>query len=122
MNLQKRGTNRTAFEFAKLLYSLDPGSDPHGALLYLDFLAVRCGMNEWIVDMFHVFPELKIQTVRSDPEVGADPRVLPGWWYSRALAVRNIEEGKGDHVCSVPLELCVGTDGEIRSIKRARDC
>ena len=49
-DLQRRGCVRTAFEFARLLYALDPWTDPHGALLHLEFLAIKSGMEEWMLD------------------------------------------------------------------------
>lgn len=98
VNLQKRGTNRAAFEFAKLLFSLDPGEDPHGALLYLDYLAVRSGMNEWLIEMWDVWQKLVDEDPKSFSAARADIRVLPGWMWARALALRNIEEQAGDHV------------------------
>ncbi|KAF8318209.1 DUF654-domain-containing protein, partial [Clavulina sp. PMI_390] len=94
VNLQKRGTNRAAFEFARLLLSLDPGEDPHGALLYLDYLAVRSGMNQWLLDMWVVWEQLATEE-RFTPG-RADIRLLPGWSWARALAMRNVEDEKGD--------------------------
>lgn len=39
--LSRRGLHSTAVEVARLLYALDPEHDPRGALLYLDYLALR---------------------------------------------------------------------------------
>lgn len=99
VNLQKRGTNRTAFEFARLLLSLDPGSDPHGALLYLDYLAVRSGMSEWLVDMWDAWQTLYDEDPSAFTGPQVDVRILPGWLWARALALRTIEEQSGDTVC-----------------------
>jgi hypothetical protein len=98
VNLQKRGTNRTAFEFARLLLSLDPGSDPHGALLYLDYLAVRSGMSEWLVDMWDTWQTLYDEDPNSFTGSRVDIRILPGWLWARALALRTIEEQSGHTV------------------------
>ncbi|KAF8341438.1 transcriptional repressor TCF25-domain-containing protein [Cantharellus anzutake] len=65
IDLQRRGTIRTAFEFSRLLLSLDPIEDPHGALFHLDYLAMNV-------------------------------ELIPGWWWSRALAIWNLETSKGD--------------------------
>lgn len=102
VNLQKRGTNRTAFEFARLLYSLDPGEDPHGALLYLDYLAIRGGMHEWLLEMFNVINALEPAGNKPLPSARTDIRALPGWAWSRALALRHIEEQHHDHVRAPP--------------------
>ncbi len=39
--LSRRGLHTTAVEVARLLYALNPVHDPCGALLYLDYLALR---------------------------------------------------------------------------------
>ncbi|KAJ7174569.1 transcriptional repressor TCF25-domain-containing protein [Mycena filopes] len=91
-DLQRRGCVRTAFEFARLLLSLDPSNDPHGALLHLDFLAVKTGMGQWLLDMFDFY-----STRRSGPQTKdarADPSLLPGWSYARALALRTAGKAK----------------------------
>ncbi|KAJ7039442.1 transcriptional repressor TCF25-domain-containing protein [Mycena alexandri] len=91
-DLQRRGCVRTAFEFARLLLSLDPSNDPHGALLHLDFLAVKTGMEQWLLDMFDLYA-----TRRSGPrtkDARADPSLLPGWSYARALALRATGKAK----------------------------
>ncbi|KAF8173869.1 transcriptional repressor TCF25-domain-containing protein [Mycena galopus ATCC 62051] len=91
-DLQRRGCVRTAFEFARLLLSLDPANDPHGALLHLDFLAVKTGMGQWLLDMFDLY-----STRRSRPQTKdarADPSLLPGWSYARALVLRTAQKSK----------------------------
>jgi len=82
-DLQRRGCNRTAFEFSKLLYSLDPWSDPHGALLHLDSLAIKGSMHDWLLDLWDFF-----QRHSKDLESRLNVMALPGWWYARALALR----------------------------------
>lgn len=49
--LTRRGCWRTAFEFNKLLFSLDPVSDPLGALLSLDFHALSARDFEYVTKM-----------------------------------------------------------------------
>ncbi|PPQ68566.1 hypothetical protein CVT24_005578 [Panaeolus cyanescens] len=93
-DLQRRGCVRTAFEFAKLLYSLDPWEDPHGATLHLDFLSIKSGMSQWLLDMFEVFEARRGGNTTSDARL--DPTLLPGWTYAKALALRNIEENNKD--------------------------
>jgi hypothetical protein len=93
IDLQRRGVYRTAFEFAKLLLSLDPWSDPHGAYLHLDFLAIKSGMHSWLLSFSEMFSPLSPGL--EDPQTGyAIVRALPGWAYARALAFK--AEG-GDH-------------------------
>ncbi|KAK7053756.1 transcriptional repressor TCF25-domain-containing protein [Favolaschia claudopus] len=91
-DLQRRGCVRTAFEFARLLLSLDPFNDPHGALLHLDFLAVKTNMTQWLLDMFDLYATRRNTTQTKDARV--DPSLLPGWSYSRALALRSIGKFK----------------------------
>ncbi|CCL99007.1 uncharacterized protein FIBRA_01015 [Fibroporia radiculosa] len=93
-DLQRRGCVRAAFEFARLLYSLDPWTDPHGALLHLDYLAIKAGMSQWLLDMWDFFSS------KANDSSGFGGRlrvtVLPGWVYARALALFMREEAKGD--------------------------
>ncbi|KAF7305287.1 hypothetical protein HMN09_00779900 [Mycena chlorophos] len=85
-DLQRRGCVRTAFEFARLLLSLDPENDPHGALLHLDFLAVKTGMTDWLLELFELYAARRNSSFTKDARV--DPSLLPGWSYARALALR----------------------------------
>ena len=86
--LQRRGCVRTSFEFARLLYGLDPATDPHGALLHLDYLAVKAGMQQWLLDIWDAQSKFKDDEWKGRVHV----RALPGWAYSRALAMY-IKEG-----------------------------
>ncbi|KAI9249156.1 transcriptional repressor TCF25-domain-containing protein [Phascolomyces articulosus] len=49
--LTRRGCWRTAFEFCKLLLSLDPDSDPMGALLAIDSYALTAKEYSYVADM-----------------------------------------------------------------------
>ncbi|KAG6844434.1 hypothetical protein H0H87_006975 [Tephrocybe sp. NHM501043] len=91
-DLQRRGCTRTAFEFARLLYSLDPWADPHGALFHLDLLAIKGGMGEWVLGLFDYFESLRS---RNTWKGRLDPSVFPGMAYARALAMNIIEGGRG---------------------------
>ena len=53
-NLGQRGTWRTAYEWAKLLLSLDPEGDPYGILLMLDQLAIRSAQFQSFVDLYQI--------------------------------------------------------------------
>jgi len=50
-NLGQRGTWRTAYEWAKLILSLDPEGDPYCMVLLLDQLALRGGQSEHFLQM-----------------------------------------------------------------------
>ncbi|KAJ7124524.1 transcriptional repressor TCF25-domain-containing protein [Mycena epipterygia] len=91
-DLQRRGCVRTAFEFARLLLSLDPANDPHGALLHLDFLAVKTNMGQWLLEMFDLYSARRLGPQTKDAR--ADPSLLPGWSYARALALRTSGKSK----------------------------
>lgn len=95
-DLHRRGCTRTAFEFAKLLYSLDPWTDPHGSLLYLDGLGVKAGTHEWILDVWEYF-----ETNQDGLAGRLTPTVLPGWWYTRALAMKIREDATGSQASRV---------------------
>ncbi|KAL5530807.1 hypothetical protein ACEPAF_7065 [Sanghuangporus sanghuang] len=102
VDLQRRGCSRTAFEFARLLLALDPYIDPHGSLLFLDFLAIRSSMYEWLLSLW----DLHDAEARKEVDTGDTWRrfnvtVLPGWSYARALALWSIEDSKKeDHEAS----------------------
>lgn len=90
-DLQRRGCSRTSFEFARLLLSLDPYSDPHGAYLYLDFSAVKSGMHDWLLSMWDLHDDM----AKSEIDWRRfNVTVLPGWSYARALAIRAKEKSK----------------------------
>ena len=50
-NLGQKGTWRTAYEWAKLLLSLDPVNDPYCVRLNLDQIALRCGQGEHLISL-----------------------------------------------------------------------
>ncbi|KAI5117523.1 hypothetical protein M0805_009531 [Coniferiporia weirii] len=108
-DLQRRGCSRSAFEFARLLLSLDPYSDPHGALLYLDCLAIKSGMHDWLLSMW----ELYESEAEIDNSEGLWYRfnvtALPGWCYARALALRAVENSKkqGHEASNAALEAAI---------------
>ncbi|KAF7329293.1 hypothetical protein MKEN_00190300 [Mycena kentingensis (nom. inval.)] len=100
-DLQRRGCVRTAFEFARLLLSLDPASDPHGAFLHLDFLAIKTGMIDWLLEMFDHYAARRRSSETKDARV--DPSLLPGWVYARALALQLRDKGKGEQNATAAL-------------------
>lgn len=50
-NLGQRGTWRTAYEWAKLVLSLDPEGDPYRICFFLDQLALRAGQSEHLLQL-----------------------------------------------------------------------
>ncbi|KAF8128178.1 transcriptional repressor TCF25-domain-containing protein [Boletus edulis] len=90
IDLQRCGCPRTAFEHARLLISLEPLSDPHGVYLHLDYLCVKAGMGDWLLDTWSVYQSKPHE--HSGEHV--DPTVLPGWSYARALILRAKEKEK----------------------------
>ncbi|KDQ27547.1 hypothetical protein PLEOSDRAFT_1056068 [Pleurotus ostreatus PC15] len=99
IDLQRRGCVRTAFEFARLLLSLDPWEDPHGAFFHLDFLALKAGMGSWLLEMYdlHALNNSSSSKEKTQQQNGRlNPTVLPGWLYARALALRYDEDSRKD--------------------------
>ncbi|KAJ1785006.1 hypothetical protein LPJ59_006236, partial [Coemansia sp. RSA 2399] len=76
--LARRGCWRTAFEVNKVLLSLDPAHDPFGALVTLDFHALKAAQYEY-VERF------------AAQWAWAPVRMMPGWGFSRALAAFMLE-------------------------------
>lgn len=93
-DLNRRGTPRTAFEYARLLFALDPYTDPHGALLHLDFLAIKAKQTDWLLSVWDTYSEMDLGKTG---EASFDPTILPGWAWSRALALFE-QEGESDSV------------------------
>ncbi|KAG0223366.1 Transcription factor 25 [Mortierella sp. GBA43] len=83
--LGRRGCWRTAFEFNKLLLSLDPHNDPLGALLSIDFYALKA----------HEYTYLKRLYERLNQEHGLDQ--MPNFLYSIALAQFHLEGTQQDN-------------------------
>ncbi|WVR08578.1 hypothetical protein IAU60_005633 [Kwoniella sp. DSM 27419] len=81
--LGRRGCWVTAFNFAKLLYALDPENDPHGAVFWLDFLAVKSGNGAWLLEMLEQ---------GDTSSAAASWLAYPGMAYAKALALRAEEE------------------------------
>lgn len=99
-HLARRGLWQTAFNYGKILLSLDPHvrqsrmkvhfrandfnagfldkTDPHGSLLWLDFLAVKANNVDWLDQVAETM----------------DVSHLPGFAYNRALGLRIKAQGK----------------------------
>lgn len=81
--LSRRGTWRTALEWCKLLLALDP-ADPHGSLLWLDFLVIKSRQHKWLIEDF--LPKLR---------ASRNVDWLGGLAFAEALAVRALEREEG---------------------------
>ncbi|GAA6031122.1 hypothetical protein JCM8097_004014 [Rhodosporidiobolus ruineniae] len=85
--LVKRGTWRTAFEWAKIGLGLGGGSDPVGMLCWIDFLAPKAGQQAWFFNLLSsldaAYPEMRFHA-------------YPGLAFAKALCVRNEEEEAKD--------------------------
>ncbi|KAJ2285758.1 hypothetical protein IWW55_007167, partial [Coemansia sp. RSA 2706] len=79
--MARRGCWRTAFEVNKVLLALDPVQDPYGALLTLDFHAMKSQQYEYVRQFVDDWTWSRVD-------------LLPGWAYSRALAEFMLEEGE----------------------------
>lgn len=77
--LGRRGCWRTAFEFNKLLLSLDPENDPLGALLSIDFYALKAQEYNYLKRLYE----------RLKQDHGLDR--MPNFLYSIALAQFHLE-------------------------------
>ncbi|KAJ1806230.1 hypothetical protein LPJ56_006421 [Coemansia sp. RSA 2599] len=79
--MARRGCWRTAFEVNKVLLSLDPVQDPYGALLTLDFHALKSKQYEYVCQFVDGWTWSSVE--------------LPNLAYSRALAGFMREGGAG---------------------------
>lgn len=84
--LGRRGTWRTALEWAKFLLGLDI-HDPHACLLWVDFLAIKSKQHKWLVEDF-------LPAARKMREL----KWAGGIAFAEALGIRSIERENGDKV------------------------
>ncbi|KAG8832450.1 hypothetical protein FRC17_001323 [Serendipita sp. 399] len=87
---ERRGTMRTAFEFARLLWALDPWTDPHLALAHLDFLSVKAEQYEWFLETESAWEE-----IAPGRSFAKSLKSLPGWLWSKALVLRGLGSKRG---------------------------
>ncbi|KAJ2800894.1 hypothetical protein H4R21_002999, partial [Coemansia helicoidea] len=78
--MARRGCWRTAFEVNKVLLGLDPVRDPYGALLTLDFHALKSRQYEYVRQFVAGWTWSPVE-------------LLPNWAFSRALAELMLEGG-----------------------------
>ncbi|TIA96100.1 hypothetical protein E3P89_03413 [Wallemia ichthyophaga] len=99
-HLRMKGCWRTAYEYGKVMLALDPLTDPHGALLQLDFLAVKAGQYDWLLGVAGEWPYNHTHSVHL-----TDTTFLPGIAYARALAT--YYKGRSVHGKHVSLDATV---------------
>ncbi|KAI0381604.1 DUF654-domain-containing protein [Hypomontagnella monticulosa] len=74
-HLIKKGTNRTALEWAKLLLSMDP-TDPYGIVNFIHPLAIRAHEAEWLIKfcssdvMNELRPSRSMSIIRTSYDIG----------------------------------------------------
>ncbi|TPX37577.1 hypothetical protein SmJEL517_g00661 [Synchytrium microbalum] len=83
--LTRKGCWRTALEVNKLLLSLNPHTDPLGALLMIDFMAVKAKELDWLSSLYDQMKQER------------HLNYLPNFAYSMALAQYTKEGTNGDH-------------------------
>ncbi|KAJ2558526.1 hypothetical protein EV175_000741 [Coemansia sp. RSA 1933] len=76
--LARRGCWRTAFEVNKILLGLDPARDPLGALVTLDFHALKAAQYGYVEQLAAHWAWAPVD-------------MMPGWAFSRALAAFMLE-------------------------------
>lgn len=81
-NLGQRGTWRTAYEWAKLVLSLDPEGDPYRVSLIIDQLALRGGQSEHFLNLANT------------PFFKDDLWALPNIFISKALAEYKLKQAQ----------------------------
>ncbi|CRK21398.1 hypothetical protein BN1708_013096, partial [Verticillium longisporum] len=74
-SLMRKGTFRTAFEWAKLLYSLNP-NDPYAMKNFLHPLAIRARQAQWLVDFCARTTTTTHATGHADEQLMAQTAVL----------------------------------------------
>lgn len=88
--LTRKGCFRTALEMSKILWSLDPYTDPMGVRLIVDYLAIQSGELEWFEEFWHCLTATEISdNVDTDdhccPIDKLSPCIIANWYYSKAL-------------------------------------
>ncbi|KIM32756.1 hypothetical protein M408DRAFT_186122 [Serendipita vermifera MAFF 305830] len=111
--LERRGTMRTAFEFARLLWALDPWTDPEGALMHLDFLAVKAEQHEWFLETEEVWEE-----IRKERPTLPSFNARPGWRWSKALILKGlgVKKGGGEKKATEELKQAISQFPEVLAV------
>lgn len=89
----KRACTESAFESAKLLFSLSPEVDPTRVLLVLDSYALRAGRSKWIVEITDTCGPHSSVPILFLPFSDLNILSFPGWLFARALSLFKLESG-----------------------------
>ncbi|KAM7220243.1 Transcriptional repressor TCF25 domain containing protein [Rhypophila decipiens] len=81
-NLTQKGTVRTALEWTKLLFSLDP-KDPYGLINFLHPLAIRANEAKWFINLATTTPLL-------------DYKLPTGWYIKQTLVLAYLQLNNQD--------------------------
>ncbi|KAI0407793.1 transcriptional repressor TCF25-domain-containing protein [Xylaria palmicola] len=110
-NLTKKGTHKTALEWAKLLFSLDP-SDPYGMIHLIHPMAIRARESKWFIDFCdsealdgfdtmqdYIRQTLVLARLQQEDRAGAKVLLLEGmerlpWLYSGLYKALNLDVPK----------------------------
>lgn len=115
----RRGTWRTALEWCKLVLGFDT-SDPHGVLLWIDFLAIKARQHTWLLTFLDALDAQRaasspthLDNVRAQTPCDDEKTVAQEAWsgtldwsvgacFARALALRAVErdDNSSDHARS----------------------
>lgn len=87
--LGRRGVWRTTLEWCKFILGVNT-TDPHAMILWIDFLAVKSGQGEWLLEFYDKLEEMKGGKNSCDWNVGL--------CYAKALALRAVEKDEHDKV------------------------
>ena len=104
-SLSKRGCHRAAFELVKLLFKLDL-RDPCGALLRMDYVAIRADRCSWLLSFIEAFENVHCcDDDDGDTDGNGDGggeagkrslSTMPSFCYGGALAAFLLELGEGE--------------------------
>ncbi|WFC99217.1 hypothetical protein MYAM1_001961 [Malassezia yamatoensis] len=107
----RRGTWRTALEWCKMLFGLDT-SDPHGMLLWIDFLAIKSKQHAWLLQFLDALEKERCSTlskhdhldnIKARTPIDHEKQTAKEDWhgaldwsvgvcFARALALRAVEK------------------------------
>ena len=95
--LGRKGCSRTSLEYCKLLLSINPSTDPYGALLRIDFYALRAHDYQLYIDFIRRLP---LELYPDEP--CSSLLILPNVLLSVSLAKFSlIYDTKQDHSPSI---------------------
>lgn len=88
--LGRKGCNRTALEFCKLVLAIDPTNDTFGTLLRIDYYAIRAKEFQFLCDFVEQFAREIYYD--KDNALHSSVLILPNLLLTTALAKYNLQE------------------------------